>query len=279
MKEARMRATWVKLVVMGLVVLASLGLGAGAWAQAEFQTEQWAQVRQSLFGSRPIDEAGGVIQLDVPLRPDDAGAVPVSIKTMAPQSPERFVKRIVIVIDKNPEPLAAVFHLTRETGLATLETEMRVDTHSPVRAIAETADGKLYMQAKMVKAAGGCAALPVLDADIAAAAARIGQMQIRVPETVVRNEPNRLQLIVNHPNYTGFQMHPIKLYPISAYYVTNVAVSYDGKPILTAETTIANSSDPSFRFFFVPPGPGTLKAEVKDSRGQTFAKSLEVVTR
>ncbi len=275
-----MRATRVKLAVMGLVGLASLGLGASAWAQSELQTEQWAQLRQSLFGSRPIDEGpNGVIQLDVPFRPDDAGAVPVSIKTAAPQSPERFVKRIVVVIDKNPEPLAAVFHLTRETGLATLETEMRVDTHSPVRAIAETADGKLYMQVKMVKAAGGCAALPVLDADIAAAAARIGQMQIRVPDTVVRNEPNRLQLIVNHPNYTGFQMHPIKLYPISAYYVTSVAVTYDGKPILTAETTIANSSDPSFRFFFLPSGPGTLKAEVKDSRGQTFAKSLEVVTR
>jgi sulfur-oxidizing protein SoxY len=148
-----------------------------------------------------------------------------------------------------------------------------------VRAIAETSDGKLYMQAKMVKAAGGCAALPVLDADIAAAAARIGQVQLRVPERVVRNEPNRLQLIVNHPNYTGFQMHPIKLYPISAYYVTNVAVTYDGTPILTAETTIANSSDPNFRFFFVPPGPGTLKAEVKDSRGQTYARSLEVITR
>src|SRR5215510_14021320 len=221
-KEAPMRATRGTLAVVGLVCLATLGLGASARAQSEFQTEQWTQVRRTLFGSRPIDESpNGVIQLDVPLRPEDAGAVPVSIKTASPQSAERYVKRIVVVIDKNPEPLAAVFHLTRETGLATLETEMRVDTHSPVRAIAETADGKLYMQAKMVKAAGGCAALPVLDADMAAAAGRIGQMQIRVADPVIRNEPNRLQLIVNHPNYTGFQMHPLKMYPISAHYVTN----------------------------------------------------------
>jgi sulfur-oxidizing protein SoxY len=261
------------------ILAASLALGVAPGvrgADPEIQTEQWAQVRQTLFGTRPIvDEPGGVVELEVPLRPDDAGAVPIVIKTAAP-SADRYVKRIVVVIDRNPEPLAAVFHLTRETGLGTLETEMRVDTHSPVRVIAETSDGKLYMQAKMVKAAGGCAALPVLDSDIAAAAARIGQMQIRVPERVVKNEPNRLQLIVSHPNYTGFQMHPIKLYPISAYYVTNVVLTYDGKPLLAAETTIANSSDPSFRLSFVPPGPGTLKAEVKDSRGQTFAKSLEV---
>jgi sulfur-oxidizing protein SoxY len=275
-----MRHARARLTLIAAAALMALAPVASAWAaDPEFQTEQWAQLRQTLFGSRPIEEeAGSVLQLDVPFRPDDAGAVPVSIKTTLPQTADRYVKRIVVVIDKNPEPLAAVFHLTPRTGLATLETEMRVDTHSPVRAIAETSDGKLYMQARMVKAAGGCAALPVLDADIAAAAARIGQVQLRVPERVVRNEPNRLQLIVNHPNYTGFQMHPIKLYPISAYYVTRVAVTYDGTPILTAETTIANSSDPSFRFFFVPPGPGTLRAEVKDSRGQTYAKSLEVAT-
>jgi sulfur-oxidizing protein SoxY len=268
------------LVVTIVMCLVSLGPGPSVWAQAESQTEQWAQLRQSLFGARPIDEGPtGVIQVDVPLRPEDAGAVPVSIKATVPQSADRYVKRIVVIIDKNPEPLAAVFHLTPQSGLASIETEMRVDTHSPLRVIAESSDGKLYMQVKMVKAAGGCAALPVLDADIAAAAARIGQTKLRLTDPVVRNEPSRLQLIVNHPNYTGFQMHPIKLYPISAHYVTHVTVTYDGKPILTAETTIASSSDPNFRFFFVPSGPGTLKAEVKDSRGQAFAQSVEVLTR
>jgi sulfur-oxidizing protein SoxY len=252
------------LVVTIVMCLVSLGPGPSVWAQAESQTEQWAQLRQSLFGARPIDEGPtGVIQVEVPFRPEDAGAVPVSIKATVPQSADRYVKRIVVIIDKNPEPLAAVFHLTPQSGLASIETEMRVDTHSPLRVIAESSDGKLYMQVKMVKAAGGCAALPVLDADIAAAAARIGQTKLRL----------------NHPNYTGFQMHPIKLYPISAHYVTHVTVTYDGKPILTAETTIASSSDPNFRFFFVPSGPGTLKAEVKDSRGQAFAQSVEVLTR
>jgi sulfur-oxidizing protein SoxY len=268
------RVALIGILAAGLVSVGVVPSARGA--DPELQTEQWAQLRQSLFGARSIaDEPGGVVQLEVPLRPDDAGAVPVTIKTAAP-SADRYVKRIVVVIDRNPEPLAAVFHLTREAGLGALETEMRVDTHSPVRVIAETSDGQLYMQAKMVKAAGGCAALPVLDSDIAAAAARIGQMQIRVPERVVKNEPNRLQLIVSHPNYTGFQMHPLKLYPISAYYVTNVVLTYDGKPLMAAETTIANSSDPSFRLSFVPPGSGTLKAEVKDSRGQTFARTLEV---
>jgi sulfur-oxidizing protein SoxY len=203
--------------------------------------------------------------------------VPIAIQVTGAQSPERFVKRIVLVIDKNPEPLASIFHLTPDAGLATLETEVRVETHSPVRAIVELNSGQLYMSAKFVKAAGGCSTAPVLDADAAAAAARLGKMEVRVPERVVRNEPNRLQLIVNHPNYTGFQVHPLKMYPISAYFITNVNVSYDGKPILTSETTIANSEDPNFRFYFKPGGPGALRVEVKDSRGQTFTKAVDVV--
>jgi sulfur-oxidizing protein SoxY len=266
--------------IAGLLIalVASVGLSGSAWAQSEFQTEQWAEWKQKLFGDRPIDEkTDGVFRFDVPARPENGAAVPIAIQVTGAQSPERFVKRIVLVIDKNPEPLASIFHLTPDAGLATLETEVRVETHSPVRAIVELNSGQLYMSAKFVKAAGGCSTAPVLDADAAAAAARLGKMEVRVPERVVRNEPNRLQLIVNHPNYTGFQVHPLKMYPISAYFITNVNVSYDGKPILTSETTIANSEDPNFRFYFKPGGPGALRVEVKDSRGQTFTKAVDVV--
>lgn len=65
----------------------------------------------------------------------------------------------------------------------------------------------------------------------------------------------------------------------SAQNVTNLSVSFADKPIFTAETTIANSADPNFRFYFTPRGSGALKAEVKDSRGQTFTASLEVAPR
>lgn len=275
MRQPSGRIVWGAVVaVVGLVV------AANAWAQSELDTEQWKEWRKKLFADRPIHEdPTGVFQFDVPIRPESGASVPIAIKVTGTQSPERFVKRVVIVIDKNPEPLAAVFHLTPDAGLAIIETEMRVETHSPVRAIVEMSDGKLVMSAKFVKAAGGCSTAPVLDADAAAAAARLGQIQIRLPEAVTRNEPNRVQLIVNHPNYTGFQMHPLKMYLISAHYVTDIKVSYGDRPVLTAQTTIADSEDPSFRFYFTPREAGQLRVEVKDSRGQQFAKAVEVTPR
>ena len=159
-----------------------------------------------LFADRPIQEdPTGVFQFDVPTRPESGANVPMAIKVSGAQSAKRFVKRVTVIIDRNPEPLAAVFDLTPDAGLAIIETEMRVETRSQVRAIIEMSDGKLVMSAKLVKAAGGCSTAPVLDADAAAAAARLGQVQIRLPDAITRNEPNRVQLIVNHPNYTGFR--------------------------------------------------------------------------
>ena len=48
-----MRWTRVRLVAMVLGCLASLGPGPSAWAQAEFQTEQWAQLYTG-FQMHPI---------------------------------------------------------------------------------------------------------------------------------------------------------------------------------------------------------------------------------
>ena len=66
---------------------------------------------------------------------------------------------------------------------------------------------------------------------------------------------------------------------ISAHYVTDIAVTYGDRPVLTARTTIAESEDPNLRFYFTPRESGQLKVEVKDSRGQQFAKAIDVTLR
>jgi sulfur-oxidizing protein SoxY len=269
-----MKIAAVACVVILTAPILVLAVATGAWsADPDLQTEQWTETRKTLFGDRPIQEdAESVIQLQVPLRPDNGALVPVRITVKAPQSAERFVKRVVVVIDRNPEPLAAVFHLTPESGLADLSTHMRVETHSPMRAIAEMNDGKLFMTARLVKTSGGCAAPPVQ----LVASPDLGQIQVRTQEKLVLNEPNWVRVIVVHPNHTGFQSDPIKLHPISAHYITALSVNFNGRPVLTAELTIASSEDPGFRFHFTPRGPGELQVEVKDSRRGTFKKSAEV---
>jgi len=259
-------------------MLCSLALAVGLSTRAgadDFETAQWTETRQALFKDRPIQDDGAVVQLDVPLRPDDAAAVPVLIKVKASKAANQGVKNVYVVIDRNPEPLAGVFHLGPASGGAEIQARLRVETHSPMRAIAEMNDGTLYMTAKLVKAAGGCAAPPVM----VTAPPNLGQIQLRAQDKPALNEPNWAQMIVVHPNHTGFQRHPLTALPITSYYVKDVTVTFDNKPVLSAETTIAMSEDPDLRFYFTPTGPGTLKVEVKDSRGQTWSKSMEVAPR
>lgn len=238
--------------VLVLAILVLLPSRPAAAADPDLETPQWREARTALFGTRPIrEDADDVIQLDVPLRPDSAALVPVRVRARFPQSSTRFVKQIVVVVDRNPEPLAARFHLTPDSGLADLTTFMRVETHSPLRAVAELNDGTLFMTARFVKAAGGCAAPPVQ----LAPPPDFGQVQLVAQERISLNEPTWARVTVVHPNHTGFQSNPVTLHPISPHYVTNVTVTLDGRPILVAETTIASSEDPSFRFYFTPSTP------------------------
>ncbi len=172
-----------RLVVLGAVVLAGF-FSIGAQAQIETgdnpeATEIWKKVRASLFEARPIASAGSdLITLDLPVRAEDATIVPVAIKTRFPQTASRYFEKLYLIIDNNPSPIAAIFKFTPQSGRADIETRVRIDEYTHVRAIAETNDGQLHMATRFVKASGGCSAPPGKDAQ--AAQATLGRMKFRV---------------------------------------------------------------------------------------------------
>ena len=63
---------------------------------------------------------------------------------------------------------------------------------------------------------------------------------------------------------------------IPAEYVTEVVVRFNDEHILTAETDISISEDPSFRFFFRPQGGGTVSAAMTDSKGRHVVRTFDV---
>jgi sulfur-oxidizing protein SoxY len=268
-------------LILGLAFgLCALGIGVTLSARADdsdIHSARWSQLKNHLFGDRSIqDGSGGIIQLEVPLRPDNAAAVPIAVKSSVPQSPDRYVKNVFIVVDNNPEPLVGTFHLTPDSGLADLATNIRVQTHSSVRAIAEMNNGELFMSSKFVKASGGCAIPPPVTATVPA---HLGQMLIRTQGATILNQPNWVQLVITHPNHTGMQYDLFKGFLILAHFIEKITVSYGDNTILTAETGISISEDPNFRFYFIPRAASVLRAEVKDSKGLTFTTSVEVTAK
>lgn len=257
-----------------LVLAAGLMASFAPTMAAADDYEPWPDLREMLFEDRPILDGRGVIGLEAPYRAHDAAIVPITIKAEMPQTAERYVRTISLIIDENPAPVAAIFRLSPQSGLATISTRVRIDSYTTVRAIAETNDGALYMAADYVKASGGCSAPASKDAD--RALARLGRMKLKQSTPVRLGEPNRVQLLISHPNYSGLQMDQLTRHYVPAHFVREVMVSYAGEPVISIEGAISISEDPSFHFFYVPERPGELAVEVRDTEDSLFTGSWPV---
>jgi len=235
----------------------------------------WQRVRESLFQGRTIEsDASAVVALDAPLRAEDASTVPIAIHTRFAQTSSRYVTQVYLVIDNNPSPIAAVFRFTPDSGRADIETRVRIEAYTFMRAIAETNDGKLYMATRWVKAAGGCSAPAGKDA--AAAMANLGRMKMRVDGPVTVGKPVQAQLMISHPNSSGLAMDQVTRLYRPPYFVRKVSVSYAGRVVLEADVDFSISENPNFRFFFVPAGEGELQAQVVDSKDLSYQERLQI---
>jgi sulfur-oxidizing protein SoxY len=226
------------------------------------------------FAGRKIEDGAAVLALGAPYRAEDAAYTPVTITAKIPQTAQRYVETLYLFVDDNPEPLAGVFHLTPALGRADLALRLRVNAYTHIRAVAVTNDGALYMVARFVKALAGCNA--ELRDDPHAALRSLGRMRLRLLEAPDEEYGAIAELVVSHPNLTGLQRDPRTGSIPPAWYVRSIRVTLDGAPLLSAETGIAISRDPSFRFFVRPHRGGRLEAEIVDSKGRAWREVFGV---
>lgn len=250
---------------------------------------RWQAVRSALWGDRPIALAPPErLTLSAPARAPDAAFVPVALRSAlgvaaAGQGPDA-VRRLTLVIDQNPSPIAAVFDLPADGALPDLETRLRVDEYSQVRAIAETADGRLWLALRHVKASGGCSA--PAGADEAQQAAAMGRMLFRstVAAAVASAEAASgaggtagavvtLDWTIQHPNHSGLAMNQLTRQYTPAHYLRSARLWQGERLLLAADLDFALSENPSLRLRFVPRGSGPLRAEAVDTRERRFTGS------
>ncbi len=230
--------------------------------------DPWPDIRAHLFQDRDIQDGSGVIRLDAPERAADAAVVPVKVSADIPQTDERYIEKIHLLIDRNPAPIAGVFHLSPDSGVATIATRVRVNEYTNVRAVAEMNDGALYMATRFVKASGGCSAPALKDHEVAMS--RIGRMKVKKITPFTPGEPNQVQLMISHPNYSGLQMDQVTRNWVPPHFVESIDVRYGDRTIMSVEGDISLSENPSVRFSFVPEGPGELEIEAVDTEGGRF---------
>lgn len=123
---------------------------------AEAQLSAGAQSAIDLMRkNRTIQE--GRIALRAPAIAENGNAVPLTIAVESPMTAADHVTRIHVFADKNPTPEVAVFHLTRASGRAQVDTRIRLGQTQEVLVLAEMSDNSLFMSRAEVKVTiGGC---------------------------------------------------------------------------------------------------------------------------
>ncbi len=238
--------------------------------RAANETDPWPDLAPRIFPDKVLQDGAAVISIDAPYRAEDAAVVPITLRTTLAAGDGRRVRKITLVIDANPAPVAAVFTIAPESGIDRIATRVRVDDYTNIHAVAELSDGTLYESARFVKASGGCSApaLKQVAGDIPIGTVRFREFP---PAATGLREA---QVMVRHPNYSGMQMDQISRLYIPADFIETLRVRQGDQPLLTVEGGISISENPSFRFDFRPSDGKTFRVEGADSDGKRFSATF-----
>lgn len=240
--------------------------------------ETWSDLAPDVIGDVTPEDGAPLFSIEAPYRAHDAAIVPVHI-TQSQTSGDR-ITRMTIVVDENPSPVVAAFEFGPDMGHIDLETRVRVDLYSNIRVIAETGDGKLWMNGRFVKASGGCSA-PALKG-MEAALANAGKMRLKVFEpaavqtTVASSGRKQAQVMIRHPNYSGMQRNQVTQLFIPAFFVHELEVFQGDDRLWRMEGGISISEDPVFRFSYTPNGAETFRVRAVDTDGNVYEQTFEI---
>ena len=122
---------------------------AQGWNKAAFETHSMDETMKAFGGATPVPTKD-VTFFSTPDIAENGAVVPVGITSNVPKT-----ESIAILIEKNPNMLAAVFDIPPGTD-PTLSTRIKMGQTSKVYALVK-ADGKYYVASKEIKVTlGGC---------------------------------------------------------------------------------------------------------------------------
>ncbi len=137
--------------LMSLLAAAGIiapGIALAEWNKAAFDAKSMADTLKALGAGTPADNKD--VQVTGPDIAENGAVVPVGVSSTLPN-----VTMVAILIEKNPNALAASFTLPEGTE-ANVQTRVKMGQTSNVYALVKS-DGKFFMATKEIKVTlGGC---------------------------------------------------------------------------------------------------------------------------
>jgi sulfur-oxidizing protein SoxY len=136
------------LTVLAAAGIIKPGMALADWNKAAFDAKSMADTLKALGAATPVDSKD--VQVTGPDIAENGAVVPVGVSSTLPN-----VSMVAILIEKNPNALAASFTLPEGTQ-ANVQTRVKMGQTSNVYALVKS-DGKFFMATKEIKVTlGGC---------------------------------------------------------------------------------------------------------------------------
>ncbi len=149
-RDVFIHAAKVAALLASAGMLPSMALAQeGAYNSAAFEAKSMADLVKVLGASTPTESTD--VTVTGPDIAENGAVVPVGAATTLPG-----VKRLLILVEKNPSILAAMFDMS-DAIEPSVSTRVKMGQSSNVYAVAMMADGKMLFAQKEVKVTlGGC---------------------------------------------------------------------------------------------------------------------------
>jgi len=220
----------------------------------------WEYRASSLLSGGPVifDDR---IKLVLPVIAEDQHVVPVSVDARALGD----VKRILIIADLNPIPVAIDYRPLRAEPF--VETRIKLDQRTPVRAAVQLADGSWHVAAEWIDAAGGGCSAPPVSRARGDWADHLGEM--RGGAWAAGKDETRLRVSIRHPMDTGLVEN------IPAYNVERLTVAGpEGETLADMTVYGAVAEDPAFTLLVKGRAP-VWRVDARDTNGLEFSGSIK----
>lgn len=135
--------------VLGWVVVALPRLAWAIWPKAAFEEKKVADALRALVGNDQLTESDA-IEMTIPALAENGAVVPVTVSSTLPN-----IESIILLVEKNPNALAARFDLPGNT-LPYVKVNIKMAETSNVIAVLKAGD-TLYSTSRKVKVVlNGC---------------------------------------------------------------------------------------------------------------------------
>lgn len=240
---------------------------AQPWNKAAFEASSVEAALKALGIARPIQSQE--VQLQADELSENGAKVPITFSCSA-----SGVKRLALLVEKNPSPLCAVFDWTDRVEPRWV-LPVKVAQSSHVMAVAVLADGRaLWARRELRVTLGGCAAddgQPVQSTSAAPRATRI-RAEMQGPGLV------RVRALFAHDMESG-QRKDASGQPLPAWHIAQVTALHQERVVWTAQWGGSVSRNPLLQFTLKGASVGDkLRLTWVDNRGATRSDEVQVAS-